>query len=225
MKKVSLIFVILTLLLSGCMMRPIRYETVPEIRQAYAASVPVVIKTGRAIGSGTIIYSEKNDKFVVLTAAHVVIATVQFNEWYVEYNKKIIAMRPMKVDIKKDLALLVSLKATEEKLPTIKIAKYRPKLGGTIWAIGSSWGDKKTVSRGVFGKVVYDKIRERILYRVDAAAFYGSSGCGLFNSKQELVGVIVTGYMTHPVVAVPGGALGVGVGNIKLFLKGVLPQK
>jgi S1-C subfamily serine protease len=222
MKKISIVLISLMIFLSGCFMKPIRYETVPEIRKSYVASVPVVNKYGRAKASGTIIYSEVGDKFVVLTAAHVVDG--MDGKVNIEYDHKIIEMDVLKIDRRRDLALVVSKKKYDKKLPSVRISKYRPQLGQTLWAIGSSWGDKKTVSRGVMGKLIYDSGYDRVLYRIDAAAFYGSSGCGVFNNNQELVGIVFSGRTVHPLIAVPGGTLIIGIESIQLFLKDVLPN-
>lgn len=62
-----------------------------------------------------------------------------------------------------------------------------PKVGETVYAIGTPKGYEKSITRGLVSQL--RRRRGTVTIQTDAAISPGSSGGGLFNEKGELIGI------------------------------------
>ena len=160
---------------------------------------------------------------VVLTAAHVIEA--------MQKRKKVIKVTTafdkierifevLKMDSDKDLALIYSINNEKKRCPFVKIASRGPKIGDSVWVIGTPMGAERTVTNGIISN--YLKEKKVFLYRSTAVMYYGNSGGGMFNSRGELVGVahgVLTAQLNIFVAEiVPGGFFFIGLPSIKAFM-------
>jgi len=170
--------------------------------EPYLSSVEIVDEKGNTIGSGTIIKNEIGKPITVMTAYHVIDG---MKEIFVglSYDSMKRKMHVTNTSPSLDLAIIVSNTNEEKEGPYVNIGNQRPKIGDQIWAIGNPMGEARVVTEGIISQ---DKMKIEImrskypvlrnLYRITAPIFSGNSGGGLFNSKGELIGVVVEMGMT-----------------------------
>jgi len=144
-----------------------------------------LITSDSTMGTGVLI-----DKTHVLTAAHVVNpadGTFKYKVECLDHEKdKLVDITEIKIDTKRDLALLTISEQCENQLIT-KLAKRDGYYGDTIYTIGCPGSFCGVVSRGVIS--AYRK-KDNILRLVsDIKIWHGSSGGPLYNEKKELVGI------------------------------------
>lgn len=82
------------------------------------------------------------------------------------------------VDPSNDLALLTSDAVLEPLLPS-----QEPRIGDTVFAIGSPLGTRGTITQGIISNV------EGQVYQIDARIFQGNSGGPLLNEQGGVIGV------------------------------------
>lgn len=196
-----------------------------KIEDIYFASVSVTNSVGSSTGSGTIIWNKAGDYLTVITAAHV-IKSMQKRKRQIHitftYSSAIKPMRVVKIDEKKDLALLMGYSKEVSDGPYVKVATKSPNIGDTVWAIGTPMSVKSTVTKGNISNFVWEKNPKRLTYRFTADVFFGNSGGGLFNEKEELIGTVDSiSFLRMSVFSsmlVPGGNYAVSLEEIKKFL-------
>jgi len=224
MKKLTALFIVFLLMFAGCSRLPAAGGSVkPEIQTAYFASVAVVDENGSASGAGTIILNRKGYQLAVLTAAHVIKGMQKrgIKKIYVmpAYSRTKTLVKVHKIDYKSDLALLLGYPKEKRDGPYVQLASSAPNIGDTIWAIGSPMGTKWTVGKGILSN--FEMLKGKTYYRITADMFFGNSGGGLFNEKNELIGVvnsiqvITVGFA---IIIVPGANYAVSLKTVKKFL-------
>lgn len=213
---------ILCLLLVGCagIQFNTKHPVSNEYRSSYLASVSICDGKGNAHGAGTIIEHKEGKGVRILTAAHVVMGfaekeLVMFACY--SFTDKMAMLVPVKLDVVGDLAILKSVIKAKKNGPYAKVAKKEPKIGDKVFVIGAPMGKKLTMTLGIISNCM--KIKDRKLYRTDAAAFFGNSGGGVFNADRELVGVLVGGEAIGGVAAVPGAAYATALPHVLKLLK------
>jgi len=156
-----------------------------------------IIGPYKAYGSG-VIYKEVVDKeniyYYVLTNAHVIHLDDNYNHEYLiedvygnEINAELVTF-----SMDYDLAVL-KFKATEN-LYVIELARENPKVGETVFSVGSPSGRLNIITAGHILK--YSKIN-RVNYEIiihDAIIYNGSSGGMLINQNYKLVGINTWGF-------------------------------
>jgi S1-C subfamily serine protease len=195
----------------------------PGIQNIYSSSVTITNSAGKTYGSGTIIHNRAGQQLFVLTAAHVVEAIQKRGEKLgisTAFDKKKRTMAVYKIDSKRDLAVLYSVKKEERTGPSVRISMYSPNIGDKVWVIGAPLGEERTVTFGVISN--FQTYKGKVLYRTTAATYYGNSGGGMFDSRGNLVGV------AHGILEiqrtifssqlVPGGFFFVGLETIREFM-------
>lgn len=171
-------------------------------------------------GSGTVIACE-NGKSLILSCTHVVpddkgtitiwIKDKKYEAKFLAASKQIEEVGPtgqkfLTID-GPDLSLIV----IDVALPVVEIATANPKLGDKVRQWGFAGG--KT-DNGPFYKEGKITKTDELWSTSDARR--GDSGCGLFNDKDELVGVVHSRSIDEDV---PGG-LAVPVEDVRKWLKG-----
>lgn len=231
MKKLSVLLLTLVLM-ANCAHTPRGGSVRQEIRNIYESSVSIAAKDGDVSGSGTIIRNNKDEQIVVVTAAHVVRgiekrwkdmvekkkATGEV-EFFVKlaYVEKLKKVNVLKIDDKKDLALLIGVDKETKNGPFVVVSSNVPNIGDPIWVIGAPMGDERTVTNGIVSN--FDNSTPgRRLYRVSAPIFFGNSGGGLFNSNMELIGVINSIQSLGGFIFIPGAGFAVSLEDVREFL-------
>ena len=224
MKKI-LATILLAVFTVSCAQVAVEYGSVNEkVEQAYYSSVSVVDKKGSASGAGTIIYNGIDKNMVVITAAHVVVSfTKKKKDIYVQplFDGKLRKVVVLKIDEKVDLAVLIAVEKETKAGYCATLAGGHPNLGDVVWAVGAPSGDKGNITKGTLSNFHNDKDDEVFKYRFTAPIFFGNSGGGLFNSKMELVGVVVSigaVQMGFSTLLVPGAGYAVSIKDIKKIL-------
>lgn len=197
-----------------------KYPVHEDYRLSYVSSVSICDAKGEAYGAGTIIKHERGESIQILTAAHVVVSFAERDMVMFAcyaFTDKMAMLSPIKLDLTGDVAILKTVVKAKYNGPHVQVAKKEPKIGDKVFVIGAPMGKKLTMTLGIISN--HMKRGERELYRTDAAAFYGNSGGGVFNSDQELVGVLVGGEAIGGVAAVPGAAYASALPHIRKLLK------
>ena len=224
-KFISLLVV---LFLFGCSNIPSALVK-PEIQSAYFSSVSIVNSEGRTVGSGTIILNESGHQMAVITAAHVVRAVQNPKDVEDDFDKNVYIitayskikkkMKVHKINDDKDLALLLGFSKEKSDGPSARLASKRPKIGDKVILIGAPMGARLTVTEGILSN--FNNGGKVNLYRIDAAMFFGNSGGGTFNDRNELIGVcnsISAVRIDFSVVFVPGAGFIVALDEVKNFI-------
>jgi len=196
-----------------------------KIEDMYFSSVSVTNNVGKSSGSGTIIWNKGGDYMMVITSAHV-IKSMQKRKKAIHitftYSSAIKPMKVVKLDEKKDLALLMGYAKEVSDGPYVRVATKSPNIGDTVWAIGTPMSVKSTVTKGNLSNFVWEEKPKRLTYRFTADVFFGNSGGGVFNERGELVGVVDSiSYLRMSVFSsmlIPGGNYAVGLEEIRKFL-------
>jgi Trypsin-like peptidase domain len=178
-KGVCLLFICLALLLIGM------DTTASSINDAYKSAVQITNQDGFA-GSGTLINLNKENKQLVITAAHVV---SESNSEDIKvcgvHSEKCSLIETIQIVPDKDIALLTLNSNKENQVAdSAKVmGKWKPKLGNKLIVSGSPAGIPITGT----GELVLIKGSSGI---VNFACVGGSSGGGVFY-QGKLVGVVI----------------------------------
>jgi S1-C subfamily serine protease len=187
-----------------------QFEPHSSIKKTYNSSLTVAMLLNdpklkkerpkfRHIGSATIVSCKKNRKIIAFTCFHVIKDFLEKKEdqRYVylinQLSKRSVVTKIAVIKPKWDLAILEGIKLEKEDCPYVSLSKTEPAVGENVFIIGSPRSRRhevaeRTVTYGILSnKFTKDLI---ITYRTDAVVFYGNSGGGLFNTKQELIGTI-----------------------------------
>uniref|UniRef100_A0A6M3KVP9 Putative trypsin-like peptidase domain containing protein n=1 Tax=viral metagenome TaxID=1070528 RepID=A0A6M3KVP9_9ZZZZ len=146
-------------------------------------------------GSGVVL-----DNGLVLTAGHVV---EDANNVFIEFDNGF-EMESSKFFMSKDInSIDVGLIIIEDKFLYTRFAfNTNVDIGDNIFVIGSPFGNKNTVSLGIFS--AYDRvIQGELLHQLDISGAPGSSGCPVFNRYGNIIGIIVRGNNYGIVYIVP----------------------
>ena len=137
--------------------------------------------------SGVIIGYSTGGRARILTCAHVVKRATNFNGVVIaniEDKEYPTIVLKLKEDL--DLALIETMQETSYT-SFVKLASFSPKKGERVWVIGSTNGVPLTITGGhLSNKITLSGTK---IYMVSAPAFFGNSGGGVFNTKQELIGI------------------------------------
>lgn len=240
MKRILCLLVTLCILFLSnvALVQPIN----PVIKKPYLASVVIVDKTVNVFGSGVVI--RNGLKLQVLTAAHVIEGIMEKKKKIyvlsIEYRKPIPVIL-FKIDHNDDLALLSLPKNTYTiekacKKDYFSVAKLEPRirsyvsvatkmpfLGDTVWMVSSPRGHFNTITRGILSNLILHKRlkhkRHILLFGTTADGYYASSGGGLFNNNQELIGIFHMIWKNGKGGILPGGFYSVSLVHIVKFLK------
>lgn len=221
-KSIVLLLSLLLISCAGVGYRKGALSINPAIQRAYIASVSITTEESKTYGSGTIIRNRAGEQLIVVTVAHV-IRSMQKRKQKVHvlttYSKIPKKMMVWKISDDRDLALLISYSKEVSDGPYVELAGSAPSIGDQVWAIGGPLGKRLTVTKGIVSN--FEKGKKKQLYRFTAEIFFGNSGGGLFNERNELVGVvhgmqyIIIGFNT---IFVPGAGFAVSLKDIKSFL-------
>lgn len=184
-------------------------------------------------GAGTVIKKTDNNMYI-LTCAHVVEEIIRENEkgnplgasvgyTMIDDNGRLLGVvfygaSIIKYDETTDLALLKTF-IVDDNLIAVNIASEEPQKGDVVYSVGSPLGLIRTVSKGILSN------KEDGFYISDNTITFGNSGGGLYNIKNELIGVParVLVYQIDDANIVPESGLGLSITLqiIKEFLEGV----
>ena len=197
----------------------------PAVPQRLVEYNVVVYNLNRANCGGTVVSASSSGIFV-LTAAHCVINRQDqtiMPYGFISFNgDDKYRVTAIAVSRKNDLALLMTTDTTPLKL-VAPLASSPPKVGDFVWIIGYGARVEDIVSHGTVAKenvASYHNTETRWLL-VNGSIYYGNSGGGVFNSKGELVGVIVENGPQHPVWGLWASA--VHLDTVRQFLDHYLP--
>jgi S1-C subfamily serine protease len=169
---------------------------------------------------GTVIKSDDTET-LILTAAHCIWDELKdpMTYGYVDFNNDD-KYRVEVVDYSRnqDLALLRVTDKIDLKLAA-KLADSPPVAGDPIWVLGYGARIDDIMSDGIISKA---KTTSRHTPRtncviIDASAYYGNSGGGVYNEDDELVGVLIQNGPQHPTEGIWNYA--VHLDEIKKFLE------
>jgi S1-C subfamily serine protease len=167
-------------------------EASPEIAEKLQKAT-VMVKAKGGQGSG-VVYGK-----YIWTAAHVVEDEEVVKVYHisgVSTPAKVLA-----VDHTLDLAILEI--PDEAKFGSTSWYKGTPKVAQEVYCCGCPLGDGWTVSRGIVS-FVGRKLEGREFDQMDAPAWFGSSGCGVFDKKTgHCMGIVVSGRHHSHVFLVP----------------------
>lgn len=224
------IYLAITLTIACCPSQQPAVKTSPQpsyISNIKATSFTTLGARGSVTGGCTSIRWKKKLPILFVTAAHLVknyqdstVFVAQphqvFSEDLRSHSKtgKKIPCRVLIRDDELDIIILASTELAEIDGPSSKLAEYTSE-GEPIRVIGSPSGFSRSISQGVISKHV--RTRKYLFIKTDAAMYYGSSGGGMFNSKQELVGVGVAIHKKGN-CPIPGGGLFVHVHEVRALL-------
>jgi serine protease Do len=156
-----------------------------------ASKAVVSIRAQGAVGAGAIVDSQG----LIITNSHVVQGSrlVRVNTSTGNtYSGRVLA-----VDRRNDLALVQI--QTQEKLPSIQLARMSAKVGQRVYAIGNPFGLDRTLTVGTLSRIAPNGDLQ-----TDAALNPGNSGGPLLNSMGELLGI------NKAILSPSGGSSGIG---------------
>lgn len=178
-----------------------QYKPADYIKKAYSASLSVfrtlvANNKTRLVGSATVIQCEKGKPIIAITANHVVDNIPAFYTYSIGNAAQFTLedVNIAKQNQATDLAVLVGKEPRKTSCPIVSLATSFPKIGSTIWVIGSPSGHEKNITKGLLSSV-YEK-KHILYYRTDADIFFGNSGGGIFNKNNELIGVAQAIYIS-----------------------------
>jgi len=169
-------------------------NSIPQLSRAYKSSFSILEPSGKSIGAATIVRWKPGQKILAISAYHlfmgrlndihtVGLSTLSRSRYTIDWYIK---MRVAAVRSQSDLVLLESLEVTRVSGPFVLIGPYLP-VGSRVHAIGAPRGYQRNVTAGIISNII--KTDTTYQYKSDVAVYKGSSGGGLFDSEQRLVGV------------------------------------
>ena len=215
------------------------YKPTPSVANAYNSTVSVFYKTlaGDLFikGSGVIIRNQKNLPIIVITANHVIKAINEERldpRGYIPVlvgsvrKREFTSVQLFAVDKDADLALLIGIHLNSKDGPSAKIATDLPEIGAKVWSIGSPRGKERNTTFCCLSHV-FD-INSIQYYRTCSPIYFGDSGGGMFNERQELIGIIHAVYQypggSGRSYVVPGSGHATGLPHIQQFVKKAMKQ-
>ena len=123
----------------------------------------------------------------LLTAAHC-ISDSRGRQWIKTFEGKSYAVKIVKADLKKDLALLKTISPIKHKFARFGQEVQR---GDTVYTVNASHGWSRTYTTGIVNNVVIEDETNVTTILHSASIAGGASGSGLFNAKRELIGINV----------------------------------
>lgn len=197
------------------------------VRNAYSVSVKLLLRdiTGKVMGraSGVVLQWEKNKTVKILTCKHVVAGANKYGLFIQAQaggNSTKILMMPSTISPKHDLAILQSILPATYYRPSIRLSSRVGLLGQEVYIIGNPNNDGPSIGKGIISYI--GEYKGSVVYYSDSLISQGSSGGGVFNTQQELLG-ITFGMITYgpiPFLAAPNGTTIVGLESIVEFLYG-----
>lgn len=177
-------------------------EPAISIESSIQKTVSITDLSNNDLGSGVLI----NPHFI-LTAHHILYGKTSFK---ISFQTKQAAQATLYTfDAKKDLALLHFVPETNKK--PMRIAKSIPLIGEEIFAVQNNPPFDFTITKGIISAVRTNN--EVTYFQVDVALNRGASGGPIFNSKGELVGIILAKLKKYEQVG-----LAIHIKEIKSFL-------
>jgi S1-C subfamily serine protease len=167
-----------------CMVQNNSQKLIKQLREN-----TVLIQSRGSQGSGVII-SRKNDKTQILTNRHVI------EDGFDENGKLAIKVRNNGEIVTVERVLLhpadidLAIAEVKENIgPPANIAKKIPKIGESIYVVGSPLGFEDTVTGGIISNLIGSEVDYSVI-QSDAAINPGNSGGGFFHAETgELVGI------------------------------------
>jgi S1-C subfamily serine protease len=201
-------------LLSGC-------TSHPNFQNLIDVNVLVTTEDQEPICGGTII-SKGLVSVRVLTAKHCIVSDLGIPREFAYIKVSDLEFYKVKIlkhDSSKDLAVLETVEPLFNYLPVATIGNNR-ELGDSIWLTGFGAGIEDSFSAGILSKLNVVGWGGEMCDMVDSMGFYGNSGGGVFNSKNELLGVVLQfGPQQAPIT---GWLYVSSLPAIKNFLRGIL---
>jgi S1-C subfamily serine protease len=185
-------------------------EPAPEnvIARSLAASVQLYSEREggtRRWASGVALSGGENGRALILTAAHLLVPTVQQSVYATTPGTTARAeAKILAIDEDADVAVLEA--ADLEVAPAT--LKTDASLGDNVWVVSFPWGRRGTVVSGVVSQIATEEADSRLpvsgpVSLIDAAVSYGTSGGGVFDARTgQLIG-LVRGYRTAK-LSLPG---------------------
>lgn len=211
--------------------KPTQYKPSERIEKAYQASLSLIVDTNnkkKVIGSGVIIRNKIHEPMVVLTAWHVVEAIHErqgqntlIRVGLVREKQETLTWLIAK-DTHADIALLMGVETQKRNGPEVSLAEHPPKLGEHIWVIGAHVGQERTVSECCLSHVFMVKNVQR--YKSCANTYYGNSGGGVFNDREEVIGILHGHYLSNRQlkIVIPGSSNATALPHLKALVKRAL---
>jgi len=197
-----------------------------DIRKISEANVLVTNLTEGSQGSGT--HIKINDESYILTCAHLFeknedLMTVVLNDYESEESTKKEELILVKIDEKKDLALLKIVNRKWD-YAYLDLASQEPTIGDKVWVIGNPIGRDDVITYGKF-----EGRWSRLWDGVTASSYFGNSGGAMLNYKGKVIGVlsaVLRPFWRYPFMNRKENkmtvlSLVIPLKSIKEFLKGV----
>jgi len=186
---------------------------------AYQATVSITNAKGKIGGAAVVLRCRTGHPLVIITAAHV--ASIPFPLFVTADARRLQPVRAFKTDAANDLALMVG---PQQRAACREATIGDPaKPGDDVWLIGALSRRHRNVSRGVISYLQAGKAQR---YTTDAAAYYGSSGGGMFDQQGRLIGiassVTFTKFGRISVAALPGSTHAIHTKHLLNLVRGVL---
>lgn len=195
-----IIFLSVFLLTTTCCISTVpdsQQTVISNIDNAYKSTWDVLDTTGtRSTGAAVVIRWELNEEIQLLSAAHVFAHRKAEGTFILQYcrmpnnnpcvTKNVTIAR---IDEAIDLVLLVGTKKETIKGPSVPFAQKEPLLGENVYVIGAPLQSTRLITHGIISNILWEENRKN--YLTDAAIVFGNSGGGLFNTKGELLGIVV----------------------------------
>lgn len=207
-------------------LRPL--QPLPALQEIYEASVAVLNQKKAIMGSGVVVHRVAGHKIRVLTACHVVCDKAAAGQkLYILSSGDLekLEVIVVKSSEAQDLALLETVVPSSRDGASVRLARQHPRLGEPITVIGCPDGEERFLSHGIIsGLLKQDSGHYR--YVTDAALYYGNSGGGVFNSRNELLGIavelklIISDFLGMPMMGgiQPNSGAAVTLLDLQLFL-------
>ena len=157
--------------------------TAPTLEDAVALTGPSVVEVRTSFGQGSGVIVEPQG--LIITNNHVVEGENRV-EVKTASGESIFA-DVLRTDQFQDLAVLRPVSDAGPGIQLVDDAVGPPRIGSSVFAIGSPFGFQNTVTAGVVSAFRTDQGRPLIQF--DAPVNPGNSGGGLFNLEGRLVGV------------------------------------
>ena len=167
-----------------------------------------------AAGSCVVIYAEKGEPLVCLTALHVVMELMEssrdtlriFN--IIDGNTYSRTARFLQAAPASDLALLATIDDWDGPSIAPRILLKEPLQGMSVYAIGAPHGIHNLITKGIIsGKVLCEE--NSYCYKIDAVMIHGNSGGPIFTESGVLIGIARMVEMdSQPLLAINGTEIG-----------------
>lgn len=196
-------------------------ENLVDADISYLLKSSVMVRGFEGMGSGTVIKMADNEIYI-LSCYHVVSDIIRYNKMGLPFGVKVGYLKRdiqnliagyvyyeadiIKYDEEKDLVLL-KLRVNDNELNAVNVSINEPEIGDIVYSIGNPIGVIRTVSKGILSNKVEG------FYVSDNTTTFGNSGGGLYNIKNELIGIPaqVLVYGEKETIIVPESSLGFSI--------------